>query len=107
MATMKNKIGTAILALVVSFGLWLYVITVVSPGSEQTYYNIPVVFSGSSLLESRGLMMVSDQNVKMDLTLSGNRTDLNKLSNANITILADLSGITAPGEYKIYYSVAC
>lgn len=103
---MKNKIGTAILALVVSFGLWLYVITVVSPGSEQTYYNIPVVFSGSSLLESRGLMMVSDQNVKMDLTLSGNRTDLNKLSNANITILADLSGITAPGEYKIYYSVA-
>ena len=103
---MKSKIGTALLALLVSFGLWLYVITVVSPGSEQSYYNIPVVFNGSNLLESRGLMLVSDQNVKMDLTLSGNRTDLNKLSNSNITILADLSGITAPGEYKIYYSVA-
>ena len=103
---MKSKIGTALLALLVSFGLWLYVITVVSPGSEQTYYNIPVVFNGGSLLESRGLMMVSDPNVKVDLTLSGNRTDLNKLSSDNITILADMSGITAPGSYNIYYSVA-
>ena len=103
---MKNKIGTAVLALLVSFGLWLYVVTVVSPGSEQTYYNIPVVFSGSDILESRGLMVTSSQDVTMDLTLSGNRTDLNKLSSSNITILVDLSGITAPDQYNLYYSVA-
>ena len=42
---MRNKILSGLLSLVIAFGLWLYVITYVSPGSEETYYNIPVVFA--------------------------------------------------------------
>ena len=41
---MKNKIGMILLSLAVSFCLWLYVITAVSPGSTDTYYNIPIVW---------------------------------------------------------------
>ena len=33
---MKSKLGYALLALVITFGLWLYVITTVSPESEET-----------------------------------------------------------------------
>ena len=53
---MKNKVLTALFSLAVAFGLWLYVITVVSPGSEATFYNIPVVFQGEGELTkySRG-----------------------------------------------------
>ena len=40
---MKNKILAALLSVAVAFGLWLYVITVVNPESEKTYYEIPVV----------------------------------------------------------------
>lgn len=103
---MKKKIGTALLALLISFGLWLYVISVVSPESEQTYYNIPVVFNGANILEGRGLMMTSSNDVKVNLTLSGTRTDLNKLNSSNITIIADLSGITSAGEHVIHYSIS-
>ena len=34
---MKRKIGSVLLSLACAFGLWLYVITTVSPGSTDTY----------------------------------------------------------------------
>lgn len=103
---MNNKIVRALVSLLIAFGLWVYVISVVNPESEQTYYNVPVVLNGSNILESRGLMLVSDSDVRLDLKLSGNRTDLNQLSKDNITILADLSGITSAGEHTIRYDIS-
>ena len=103
---MKNKIMTALLSLVIAFGIWMYVVSVVAPESERTYADVPIRIHGSNLLESRGLMLLSEQNMTVDLELSGTRTDLNKLSSANITVIADLSHITAPGEYVVHYSVS-
>lgn len=103
---MKKKIGTALLSLLIAFGMWLYVVSVVSPESEQTYYDVPVKLHGSNMLESRGLMMISDQNVQLDLKLSGTRTDLNKLSSANITVIADVSGITSAGTHTVSYDIS-
>ena len=47
---MKNKFLSFLLSLTIAFTLWYYVITVVSPGSEEWYYNIPVVFEGETVL---------------------------------------------------------
>lgn len=103
---MKNKLLSILLSLAIAFGLWLYVITVVDPESEGSYYDIPVVFDGVSQLDSRELMITSGTDVKVDLRLLGNRTDLNKLDKTNITILADLSRITEPGEHTVKYSIS-
>lgn len=103
---MKNKIGTALLALLISFSLWLFVVSVVDPEAEQTYYNVPVVFSGNTVLEDRGLVMTSQKDVKVTLTLSGTRSDLNHLNNTNITVIADLSNITSAGEHLVNYSIS-
>ncbi len=103
---MKNKLLSMLLSLAIAFGLWLYVITVVDPESEGSYYDIPVVFDGISQLESRDLMITSGTSVDVDLRLLGNRTDLNKLDKTNITILADLSRITEPGEHSVKYSIS-
>ena len=100
-----NKFLRALFSLLCAFVLWLCVVTVVSPESEQKYYDVPVVQDVKNL-ESRGLMLISDANLTIDLELSGNRTDLNKLSRDNITILADLSGITSAGEHTVYYSIS-
>ena len=98
---MKNNFVRLVLAIVIAFGLWLYVITVVSPESEASYYDVPVVFDGVSLLDERELMIISGKDATTNLRLSGNRTDLNKLDKTNITILADLSQIREPGEHKV------
>ncbi len=103
---MKNKVIAALLSVVISFALWAYVVTVVDPESEETFYNVPVVLDGQSMLANRELMIVSNTDHKVDLTLSGYRTDLNKLNASNITLMADLSQITTPGTHKLNYTVS-
>lgn len=102
---MKNKLVMVLLAVVVSFSLWLYVVTVVSPESEETYYNVPVILEGQSLLTEKGLMVTENRDPTVTLTVTGNRTDLNKLNNSNIKVVAALSQITEAGENKLNYSV--
>ncbi|MBE6976615.1 MAG: hypothetical protein E7439_05410 [Ruminococcaceae bacterium] len=103
---MKTKILYALLALVVSFGLWLYVITVENPESEITVYNIPVILDNESVLAERGLMVLSDKVPTVTLKLSGNRSHLNKLNSSNITLVADMSRVYEAGEQPISYSIA-
>lgn len=99
---MRNKILTILLSLTIAFGLWLYVVTVISPESESSLYNVPVELVGADYLDAHNLILTSDtKGLKMDLTLSGNRADLRKLSSSNITIIADLSTITRPGEHQV------
>ncbi len=102
---MKNKIITALVSVAIAFGLWLYVVTVVSPGYENTYYDIPVVIQNESLLEERGLMIVKNNTPTVTLHLVGNRIDLNKLNRSNITVTVDASRIAEPGQQNISYNI--
>ena len=103
---MKNKILSALLSVVFAFGLWLYVITVESPGSDQKYYNIPVVFEGETILKDRKLMITSGTPADVDLHLSGNRSDLDQVNSANITVKADLTKIYDPGQHELEYTIS-
>lgn len=102
---MRNKFGAFLLSVGIAFGLWLYVITAVSPGSKEPYYNIPVVLEGESLLAERGLMITSSSANTVSVVLSGNRTDLSRVDSGNITVKADLSKIYEPGtQISINYN---
>ena len=100
----KNKVITLILSFVVAFGMWLYVVTVVSPASQETFHNIPVSIEGENTLRSRGLMIVDNKDPKVTLRISGNRTELVKLNESNISIIADVSKIDDAGEHKVKFS---
>ena len=102
---MKRKIIYGLLAVLVSFGLWMYVVTVVNPEWEDTFYNIPVVLENEEILQERGLMLVSEEDPKVTLRLSGNRADMINLNASNITIRADLSRIYSAGEQTLGYSI--
>ena len=103
---MKSKIISMFLSLLIAFALWGYVITTVSPGSEETYYNVPVALQNESVLSERGLMITSLDDPSTTLRLSGNRTDLTKLNSANINVVADLSRIYEPGKHKLNYDIS-
>lgn len=103
---MKQKVLYMLISILVAFGIWSYVVTVVSPESEATYYNIPVVLSNESVLLERGLMVTSDTNPTVTLQLRGNRTDLNSLKNSDISVVADLSKINAPGDQLLSCAVS-
>ena len=99
---MKSKIWHIALSVVIALALWTYVITTVSPESEDTFYDIPVSYQ-NDVLEERGLMIVSEKPT-VTLKLKGNRSDLNELNANNITILVDLGAIQTPGTQMLRYT---
>ena len=101
---MKNKVWTAVLAALIAFGLWVYVVTVVRPETTKTYYNIPVALEGESILTERGLMIVEGKDTTITMEVYGNRTDLDKVNPGNITLIADLTRIDEAGEVELSYS---
>lgn len=103
---MKNKIATFALALLIAFGLWVYVITVDNPEFEETYYDIPVYFQNETALTNRGLMIISESSPKITLRLKGNRSDLINLNESNINIIADLSRIYDTGTQNLSYTIS-
>lgn len=105
---MAKKILTAAAALAISFALWLYVVMVVGPEYQDTFRGVKVELVGEDVLEQRGLMVMQDvEDLTVDLVLSGNRSDLNKLSSSNISVTLDVSRINGPTdtpqEYKISF----
>lgn len=100
-----KKLAYALLSIVIAVGLWIYVITTVSPEWEETFYDIPVVMENETALHSRGLMTISENTPKVTLKLRGNRSDLANLSRENITLVADLSKVYSTGEQRVSYDI--
>lgn len=103
---MKNRLLSVVLSILIAFGLWMYVITEVSPNSEWTYYDVPVKLEGETVLKERNLIITGISSTNVDLTLSGNRSDLNELNSSNITLKADMTKIYDPGTHKIGYDIS-
>ena len=102
---MKSKLGSAILAVVIAFGLWLYVMSVENPEHQETYSGIPVSISGEGFLTERGLMITGGTDSTATIRVSGSRSDLYKLSPSDITLIADVSNISKAGEHQVTYTV--
>ena len=99
----KSKLLNFLIAIAIALGLWVYVITVVSPGSQETIENIPIIFRNNEDLENRGFIVVSESVPTVNLTLSGNRTDLAKVDRSNISLIVDLSTVLEPGTHKLNF----
>ena len=102
----RNKLGSFLLALVISLGLWLYVVNYINTTHEQTLYNVPVGLEGKSILTAdRGLMLLSEDDYRVNITVSGSRQNVSKINAGNIQVVANLSKIEEPGEHKLTYDV--
>ncbi len=101
-----KKLIYALISVAISLGLWTYVVTVVNPESEETFWDIPVVMQNESELHNRGLMIVSGDIPTVTLKLRGNRSDLVNLNRSNITLTVDLSRIYVAGEQQVSYNIS-
>lgn len=104
---MKEKLIRLLLSVLIAFGLWVYVVTVVSPESEATFHNIQVksVYGSEEVLQNKGLMLTSAELPTISVRLRGNRADLNGLKNSDITAEVDLSKVNSAGEQALSINV--
>ena len=102
---MKNKTVAFFFSLLVALGMWLYVVNYISPESEAMFYNIPVVFEGETVLTTERNLMITDiSTTTVNMKISGNRSDLNKINSSNIIVKVNLSQVYDPGETHLNYT---
>lgn len=102
----RNKALTFLLSVAIAFCLWLYVITVDNPDYRDTIYDIPLTFVNETALKNRNLVITDISADSVDITFSGNRTDVLKLDKSNITLKVDLSRIYDPGVHTVEWTIS-
>ncbi len=101
----KSKLICLLISLAASLILWTYVVTVVNTEMTETFYRVPVVFTGEDVLAERGLTITDGADSTVTLQLTSSRSIIQQLSSENITISVDVSKITAEGEFERGYTI--
>jgi len=94
-----------LISLVAAVFCWAYVVTVVSTEKTETFYNIPVIFTGADVLREKGLTITKGSDATVSLQLTGRRTVMQDLNRDNITLTVDVSKINAAGDYSMNYNI--
>lgn len=90
-----------LVSLLMAFVLWVYVGKEANPMTTGTLRNVQVVYSGIDVLEERGLMISEGANQTVSLNIQARRDVFNRLSQGDVTINIDVSGITEPGKQSV------
>ena len=67
-----------VLSFIIAVVLWFYVILVIDPSVDVTIRNIPLRYINQGVLEERGLSLVEDPDLTMELKIRGSRKKIAK-----------------------------
>ncbi|MDR3364578.1 MAG: hypothetical protein LBS91_06495 [Clostridiales Family XIII bacterium] len=87
----SNKINLLI-SIVAAIALWAYITTVVNPETETTIGNIPVELVNIDALNDRGFTINEGMTYLVDITVTGARSEVAKLTSADFRATADMTG---------------
>lgn len=104
-----SKLLYFIIALFVSFALWLYVSSVEKVTVEETFTNIPLVFAGADTIrDTRELVVTQVSNNSVTIKVEGQRTVISKLKDLKDELKAviDISSITEPVNNRTNFTIS-
>lgn len=106
MSERANKVLYMIMSLLFAIAFWLYVDNVEGNTITQTFTDVPVEFLGETdTLPSRGLMMIRDDSLQVDLELRGPRSVITGLRRSDLRLQVNLTNISAVGTYRLTYQL--
>lgn len=100
-----SRILWACLSLLAAFLIWVYYTSNYGADIERTFYGVEVTYSGESALrDSLNLVISQEETTSVNLTLSGPRRELAKLTSADIKAVVNLSNVTREGYRTMSYT---
>ncbi len=94
-----SELVAKILCVIAAFCMWIYVMQVESPEYEQTFSHIVVdLVNTESLVSEKGLAIYNGYGTMIDVTLSGKKSVVSKLTEKDIIATADVGKIDAGGN---------
>lgn len=103
----KSDIPAKIVTLIIAIFLWSYVMSSTNPIRETEYRNVSVNYTNASELDRQGLVIMEPDQVKVNVRLTGKKSDLDKFSKygtGSIFAQVDLSGYSE-GKTKVPITV--
>ena len=100
----RKDLGMKLAALGVAAVMWLFVIAQENPSRFKEFDGIPVTFTGTEELAARGLTVsenYADILASATVGVEAQISQLQHLTENDLTASVDLSGITEPGEYTL------
>ena len=93
-----SRVFWMILSLLAASLLWMYVTTTEGVEVEKTLTGVKIEFLGADAMRASSDLIVTEQDrTTVNLTLSGTRRVLSKLTNSNVTATVNLSNVAADG----------
>ncbi|MBR6207563.1 MAG: hypothetical protein IKQ69_01060 [Oscillospiraceae bacterium] len=103
----RSNVFWAIVSLALAILLWMYVTSTEGVEVSVTFSNVPIEFLGEdSLRESSGLIVTEQDRTSVNLTLSGARRVMNKLTSNNISATINLNKMYTDGRYSVSYDIS-
>lgn len=101
-----SKIFVAVVSLIISLTLWVYVTSVENDDYKLTLRGVPVELIGTGILEDSKGMVVTDLSTNtVNVELVGPRRVVAKLSSDNIKAQIDVSKLTQSAYASMQYSI--
>jgi YbbR domain-containing protein len=89
---LKNNKINLLISIVAAIVIWGYVVLAVNPQSENTITSIPVELTNLEALYDKGLTVADESTYTVDVTVSGARSEVTKLTAADFRATADMTG---------------
>ena len=102
-----SRVFWMILSLFAASLLWMYVTTTEGVEVQKTLTGVKIEFLGADAMRASSDLIVTEQDrTSVNMTLSGTRRVLSKLTNSNVTATVNLNNVTADGRYSVSYDLA-
>lgn len=95
-----RKMFNIILSLIVATGAWFFVVYNYDPMTSARYSGIPITYTGLDTLANRGYAVAEANYKNVEVTLQQRRIDTSSISSEDISVTADVSGLST-GENTV------
>lgn len=104
---LDSRILWAALSLLAAFLIWVYYTTNFATSTTVPFYDVEVVYSGEEAMrDSQNLVISQEDTETVDITLTGSRRELAKLTSADLKAVVNLSSVTREGYRTMPYTIS-
>lgn len=97
-----STVVSFLFAFIGALALWFYVSGYDSPTFEKTFSGIVVDLKGEALMNGNsGMVVTNGDNVSIDVTVKGKKSDINKMYATDITAYVDVSALSQEGNHTL------
>lgn len=103
-ASLTNNVGIKVIAVVIAALIWLMIVNISDPEKTVIIYNIPINVTHEEVITDNVMVYDSDKNATVNITVSGKRSVVSKLSAEDFTATASLKELSKVNAIPVQVS---